>query len=243
MLPFAATRTAEESMDNAHIPGGLLIVIEGIDGAGKTTLAHALAATLREQGGLSVVISKEPTHGPHGTALRNTAATGRLSPQDELALLVADRREHVEQLIAPALAAGQVVILDRYYFSNLAYQGAEGLALDEIRASNAFAPAPDLLLLLDLPVTTGLQRIAVRGDVANAFETASTLEAVRQLFLDIVPPPPRAAVLDAAVDAASVRVRSLHLVIEAIDGKCAAAGIPLAPRLLQLRSSLTGLVG
>ena len=139
-------------------PGGLLIAIEGIDGAGKTTLARSLA-TLLEQAGARVVLSKEPTNGPWGTQLRQSAATGRLSAQDEVDLLLRDRREHVEALIAPALARGEIVILDRYFPSMVAYQGAAGLPLDTLLAANDFAPRPDLLLLLDLPPPTGLARI------------------------------------------------------------------------------------
>jgi dTMP kinase len=206
-------------MDEVRIPGGLLIAIEGIDGAGKTTLAASLAGYLTGERALQVVASKEPTHGPHGTALRNTAASGRLSAAEELELLLADRRQHVEELIAPALAAGQAVLLDRYYYSNMAYQGAAGLDPDTIRARNAFAPEPDLLLLLDLPVATGLARIAVRGDTANAFETESTLEAVRRLFLRIVPSPPRGAVIDASGDTECVLQAALRALAPVLADK------------------------
>ncbi|RBC16462.1 dTMP kinase, partial [Xanthomonas oryzae pv. oryzae] len=75
-------------------PGGLLIAIEGIDGAGKTTLARRLTTTL-EAAGARVVLSKEPTNGPWGTKLRQSAATGRLSADEEAELLIRDRHEHV----------------------------------------------------------------------------------------------------------------------------------------------------
>lgn len=167
------------------IQGGLLIAIEGIDGAGKTTLALGLAQELNKLG-IEPVLTKEPTSGPHGTALRQSATAGRLSPADELKLFVADRREHVGQLLHPALAAGRVVILDRYYFSNAAYQGAAGLDSAEILAQNeAFAPKPDLLLLLDLPPGIGLSRIAARGDRANAFENEANLTRCRRIFQGI----------------------------------------------------------
>jgi dTMP kinase len=220
------------AMDEVRVPGGLLIAIEGIDGAGKTTLAAALAQRLRDCG-LRVVGSKEPTHGPHGTALRNTAASGRLSAAEELELLLADRRQHVQELIAPALAAGQAVLLDRYYYSNMAYQGAEGLDPAAIRECNAFAPEPDLVLLLDLPVATGLQRIAVRGDTANAFETASTLEAVRRLFLDIVPAPPRGAVIDARDGADQVLDAALQAVVQVMAGKLGRDGAACVDALVR----------
>jgi dTMP kinase len=92
------------------------------------------------------------------------AATGRLSPEDELLYFLNDRRQHVEETIAPALAAGKVVILDRYYFSTMAYQGARGFDPVEIRRMNEeFAPVPDLLLILDLDVDTAHHRIGHRA--------------------------------------------------------------------------------
>lgn len=168
-------------MTKEHIPGGLLIAIEGIDGAGKTTLARRLADLL-EQAGAEVVLSKEPTNGPWGTQLRASAATGRLRPEQEVELLLRDRRQHVEELVQPALARGAVVILDRYFPSMVAYQGSAGLPVDELLQQNDFAPRPHLLLLLDLPPDTGLARIHARGDVPNHFETAQNLERCRAIF-------------------------------------------------------------
>src|SRR5690606_41861714 len=83
------------AMIKEQIPGGLLIAIEGIDGAGKTTLAHALARIL-ESAGATVVLGKEPTNGPWGTRLRQSAATGRLSPEQEGDYLLRERRQHGE---------------------------------------------------------------------------------------------------------------------------------------------------
>jgi dTMP kinase len=162
---------------------GFLLVIEGIDGAGKSTLARSLAAWLREQG-RTVVVDREPTDGPHGRALRESAKTGRLSPEAELDLFLKDRREHVEQVIAPALSRGEVVILDRYYFSNAAYQGARGGDPAAIVAENeTFAPVPDLVLLLDLGPATGHARIDARGGGLDDFEGAAYLAEVRRNFL------------------------------------------------------------
>ncbi|WP_082443499.1 MULTISPECIES: dTMP kinase [Stenotrophomonas] len=207
-------------MTKEHIPGGLLIAIEGIDGAGKSTLARALAAAL-EQAGAEVVLSKEPTNGPWGTQLRASAATGRLSPQEEVDLLLRDRRQHVEELVAPALERGAVVILDRYFPSMVAYQGAAGLPVDELLQLNDFAPRPHLLLLLDLPPATGLARIRARGDVPNHFETAQNLERCRAIFqqLDF----PGKQVIDASRNEADVQ-RDAHAAIAAAlalrsDGK------------------------
>lgn len=168
---------------------GLFIVLEGIDGTGKSTQTRLLADWFREQG-REVVASREPTDGPWGAKLRATAATGRLAPEEELDLLLRDRRDHVEQLIAPALAAGKVVILDRYYFSTMAYQGSRGLDPAAIRRANeAFAPRPDLLFILDLDVDTALARIGGRGDTANEFEKHESLAKCREVFMTLVGEP------------------------------------------------------
>jgi dTMP kinase len=170
-------------------PRGLLIVFDGIDGTGKTTHSGLLAEFFREAG-RAVVSSKEPTDGPWGAKLRATAATGRLPAEEELELLLRDRRDHVEQLIAPALAAGKVVILDRYYFSTMAYQGSRGMDPADIRRQNeAFAPVPDLLFILDLDVDTALSRIGGRGDTANEFEKHESLSKCRDVFITLAGEP------------------------------------------------------
>jgi dTMP kinase len=164
---------------------GLFIVLEGIDGTGKSTQTRTLADWFRSQN-RDVILSREPTDGPWGKKLRESAQTGRLSPADELDWFLKDRQQHVEQLILPSLADGKVVILDRYYFSTMAYQGARGIDPQEIRRKNeAFAPLPDLLLILDLDVDSALQRIGSRGDTANEFEQKSALQACRDIFLSL----------------------------------------------------------
>lgn len=195
-----------------RIPGGLLVAIEGIDGAGKTTLAARLRADLAAQG-VPVLCSKEPTQGVWGMRLRESAGQGRLSPAEEVEYLLKDRREHVEQLIAPALARGECVILDRYYPSMVAYQGAAGVDEAELLAANSFAPVPDVLILLDLPPADGLARIRARGDMPNAFETEATLELCRQIFLAF---PGRKCVIDARQDAEAVAAEAMtHLLLQA----------------------------
>jgi dTMP kinase len=176
-LPTSQSCSAKQS--------GLFIVIEGIDGTGKSTQAKRLGDWLASQG-REVVLSREPTAGPWGQKVRESAATGRLSPEDELQYFLNDRRQHVEELIAPSLAAGKVVILDRYYFSTMAYQGARGFDPAEIRRKNEeFAPVPDLLLIMDLDVDSALERIGARGDTANEFEKRENLECCREIFLSL----------------------------------------------------------
>ena len=190
-----------------------LIVIEGPDGAGKSTLQRGLAAHLAAQG-ITIVQSREPTNGPHGTALRQAALVKRLAPEQELALLLKDRRAHIEDVIAPALARGEWVILDRYYFSTIAYQGAAGLDLAMLQAVNeAFAPPPDVLLLLDLPVAESLKRIKTRGEQSDEFERPNTLKRVREIFLTFASLP-YAAVLDACKAPEALLVAAIQIVMQ-----------------------------
>ena len=164
------------------IPHGLLVAIEGIDGAGKTTQAAILAERCRERN-LDYIISKEPTNGIHGRMLRESGLSGRLSLDEELELFQMDRAEHVEQLISPSLAAGKVVILDRYYFSNAAYQGARGADVNEVlRRNEAMAPEPDLLIFMDVPCDLGLDRVRARGDRPNHFERQDMLCRAKEIF-------------------------------------------------------------
>ncbi|MEI6562423.1 MAG: dTMP kinase [Verrucomicrobiota bacterium] len=164
------------------IPGGLLVVIEGIDGTGKSTVAATLAQWCGERG-LACVFSKEPTSLSHGKKLRESASAGRFSIEEELELFRLDRKEHVERSIGPALAENHIVILDRYYWSNAAYQGARGVDFAQIIAANeAIAPVPDLILFMDIAVQESLQRIHGRGDAPDGFEGREYLEKVRAIF-------------------------------------------------------------
>jgi dTMP kinase len=167
---------------------GFLIAIEGIDGAGKTTRAKILQERLTKHG-LRAVYTREPTTGKWGKMLRDSAETGRLSLDEELELFLRDRREHVNEFLLPHLRDGFVVIVDRYYFSTAAYQGARGLDPEELlRQNEEFAPEPDLLVLLDLEVETGLGRVQKRGDRANHFEQTDALRRAREIFLSIKRP-------------------------------------------------------
>ena len=167
------------------MPEGLFIVIEGIDGTGKSTQAKRLGEWFESQG-REVVLSYEPTHGQWGKQLRDSMTEGRMLPEEELELSIKDRKEHVETLIQPSLDAGKVVILDRYYFSTMAYQGARGFDPQSIRELNeSFAPIPNLLLILDLDVDTAHERIGTRGDTTNEFEQRDTLTKCREIFLSL----------------------------------------------------------
>ena len=162
---------------------GILIVIDGIDGAGKTTQARMLADFLTEAGD-PPVCSKEPTDGPWGQKIRSSALHGRMPPAEELQAFIEDRKEHMQKVILPALAADKSVILDRYYYSTIAYQGPRfpdaGLLAQTVAAD---AVEPDAVVLLDVAPEVGITRIRqFRGEIPNTFEGIDDLRQVRAAF-------------------------------------------------------------
>ena len=162
---------------------GLLIVLEGIDGSGKTTQARSLLRRLRSRG-WEAVFFREPSRGKWGREIKRKAAkAGSLTPSEELDLFVKDRRENVEKNLKPALREGKVVVLDRYYFSTIAYQGAKGIDPRRIRRMNeAFAVKPDLVIILDIAAGEGLARIAGRKTRDELFEREDYLARVAKIF-------------------------------------------------------------
>jgi dTMP kinase len=162
---------------------GLLIVLEGIDGSGKTTQARSLLRRIRSRG-WEAVFFREPTRGKWGREIKRKAARAdSLTPSEELDLFVKDRRENVEKNLKPALRKGKVVVLDRYYFSTIAYQGAKGVDPRRIRRVNeAFAVKPDLVIVLDVAAGEGLARIAGRKTRDELFEREDYLARVGKIF-------------------------------------------------------------
>lgn len=168
-----------------HDKPGKLICIEGIDGAGKTSHCARLQEDLVAQG-YPVVRLYEPTNGTYGRKIRELARQGldETPPEKILDLFVLDRRENVEKNILPALENGALVLMDRYYYSTIAYQGAAGLDTKYIRRENeTFAPAADLLLYLRIPASLARARIEQhRGDRCDLFEREAFLAAVQAIF-------------------------------------------------------------
>ena len=162
---------------------GLLIVLEGIDGAGKSTQARFLVRILRRKG-MAAVYFREPSRGKWGREIKRKAKQdASLTPEEELDLFIKDRRENVGKNLNPALKRERIVVLDRYYFSTIAYQGAKGIDQAKIRRLNeAFAPKPDLVFILDIKAQAGLARIAGRKRKDQLFERAAYLAEVRRIF-------------------------------------------------------------
>lgn len=177
-------------MRSGQIPAGKLIAFEGIDGTGKSTQVKLLAGELARRG-YQVVPTREPTDGAYGRQIRRLYTDrGSVSLEEELELFIADRRQHVADLILPALSRGEVVITDRYYYSTAAYQGAAGLDPREIiRRNEEFAPVPDMVILLELSPAVGVHRItSLRGESLNAFEQEESLARVAEIFSMIAGP-------------------------------------------------------
>lgn len=171
-----------------RLPWGFLIAIEGIDGAGKTFQALEIGRVLRERG-LECIVTHEPTDGPWGRKVRESAINGRLSPEEELHAFIEDRKQHVNEVIRPALSEGKIVITDRYYFSTVAYQGARGFDPNELLKQNeAIAIEPNLLVVIDLDPQTALARVGNRDGRTNDFETIKQQEESRKIFLAIRKP-------------------------------------------------------
>lgn len=193
---------------------GRFITLEGGDGAGKTTQAELLTAWLEEHG-RTVVRTREPGGTELGVRIREIVLheRGHIAPRAEALLYAADRAHHVETLVRPAIARGDVVLQDRYIDSSVAYQGvARDLGAEHVRSVSEWAAdglVPDLTILLDLDVTVGRARVAAaRGDTFDRLESeaAAFHETVRHAFLDMAATEPeRFLVVDAEAPAAEVQ--------------------------------------
>jgi dTMP kinase len=184
---LAAVRGEHQAAETPSRPRGLLLALEGGEGAGKTTQARLLGIWLRDQG-YEVVATQEPGATKVGMRLRALLldkSHAGLSPHAESLMYAADRAEHVASLIRPALQRGAIVITDRYVDSSLAYQGTgRQLPVEEIATLNKWATGglmPDLTILLDLPPSVGLSRRAPSADRLEA-EPIQFHERVRQGF-------------------------------------------------------------
>ena len=168
---------------------GVLIVFEGTDGTGKSTQLQLLDNALQKKG-YSVIATREPTDGKHGQEIRQLYKNRhKYSYKEELELFLADRKEHVDELLTPALERGEIILCDRYFLSTAAYQGAIGFDPETVLARNSFAPDPDLALLFQVPVDIGLTRITSgRGETLNDFEQAENLQKVAAIFATIERP-------------------------------------------------------
>lgn len=161
---------------------GKLIVIEGIDGSGKSTCAKNLSEKLNSIN-IKTIYTFEPTHSHYGAKLRDGMLSEDLDAEEELSLFVKDRKEHIEYMIKPALEEGYFVILDRYFYSSIAYQGAKGIDINRIiDIHKDFIIKPDIVFVFHLPIDIALNRIISKRGIVDRFENEAYLKKVDKIF-------------------------------------------------------------
>lgn len=192
---------------------GLFVTFEGVEGAGKSTQIALLRDWLAQEG-FDVCVTREPGGDAVAEAIRTLLMQAEMTPRAELLLFLAARAQNAERVIRPQLAAGGVVLCDRYIDSSVAYQGrARGLGRDTVAHLNSFAIdglVPDVTLLLDMPPEIGLARQSDRHRMEE--EALEFHQRVREGFLqEAENSPERFRVLDALrpVDAVHVEIREI----------------------------------
>ena len=196
---------------------GRFVVLEGGEGAGKSTQAALLAEWLRERG-VPRTLAREPGSTGVGEAIREVVLGRKdleMPAESELLLILAARAAFVREVVRPALARGEVVVADRFDLSTLAYQGyGRGLDLSRVRAAMEVATGdlrPDLYLVLDVPVEEGVARRRTAGGGADRIEAAGTdfLRAVRDGYLELARAGERVEMVSGLGSPESVRERIL----------------------------------
>ena len=161
---------------------GFFVVLDGIDGCGKTVHAKVLCRQLRERN-YDVTYTSEPSRSPIGQFIgQKFLRESKVAPEIETLLFAADRFHHLSKEVIPSLNANKIVVSDRYIHASLAYQGAQGLKLEWIRQVNNFVIKPDLAIYLDAPAEIGLARKRSRSTLENL----DLEKKVRQVYLDLV---------------------------------------------------------
>lgn len=173
-------------MKKLNLP--LFIVFEGIDGSGKTSLSDKLEKYCHDNG-IPAVKIQEPTEGIWGKKIRKLLKSEGADPKELLHLFIKDREDDVRENILPSLKEGKLIILDRYYFSNAAYQGAMGISSHYIIEENKKRkfPEPDRIFLVDIDPDLALRRVNQRNnnDQVEIFEKADFLKKVNGIYHQI----------------------------------------------------------
>jgi dTMP kinase len=162
---------------------GAFIVIEGLDGCGKTTQTKLLVKKFWESH--DAVYTAEPSQGSIGSFIRTSILyrEKRLPSAVEALLFAADRVDHVQNEVLPAMRKGKLVVSDRYLYSSLAYQGAAGLSVEWIQQINEHALRPDLAIFIDVDPETVMRRLKPEKSVMEKLETQ---RKVREIYLQFV---------------------------------------------------------
>lgn len=163
---------------------GFFICVEGLDGCGKTTQTKLLVRRLRRKR-YDAIYTAEPSRGKIGKFIKRHClhSEKRVSSIIEALLFAADRFEHVEDVIVPAIGKGKIVVSDRYVYSSLAYQGAAGLDLEWIEKVNEHAIRPDLAFFIDVKPEIVVKRLKPRKSV---MENLQTQQKVREVYMKFV---------------------------------------------------------
>ncbi|HIH09257.1 MAG TPA: dTMP kinase [Candidatus Diapherotrites archaeon] len=205
---------------------GLFVVFDGVDGAGKGTAICEVEKFLLEKGISQnrILPTAEPGGGFYGKKLRELLRS-KVDPSVNalqfLDLYVADRLEHVEKVISPALAEGKIILCDRYKYSTFVYQRLQGIPLGKIRELHKGLPAPDIAFILDVPVDIALERIGAdrKRKYIESFEKKEFLKKVRGGFLGLrgIFPLENIVFVDASKSAQEVCKQVCNLIWERIN--------------------------
>ncbi|MEM0351518.1 MAG: dTMP kinase [Sulfolobales archaeon] len=193
-------------------PRGALIAIEGVDGAGKTTVSKHLLEIFRKCG-FRAIYTYEPYYDSIRKIFENKSMD--LTPESEALLLVADRYSHISKVVKRELERGGIVILDRYKYSTIAYQGALGLPLEWLREVQKYLPDPDVAVYLDINPVEGLKRkLKSKERTLTYFENVERIEKAREIYLDMASKG-ELTLVDASLELPIV----VEKVIEVVNGK------------------------
>jgi dTMP kinase len=193
---------------------GKFIVLEGIDGAGKSTHIDFIAATVRSAHGVEVLITREPGGTPLAEKIRELLLHEPMDVQTEVLLVAAGRRDHIQRSIGPALERGDWVLCDRFIDSTRAYQGGGGGVdlgwIDAVNEAACNGVLPDRVYLFDLPAAIAAQRRGGRGGQSDRFEAQGVdyFERVRRVYLSQMRPGagPATVVIDAQLEVSQIQM-------------------------------------
>jgi dTMP kinase len=167
----------------------LFIVFDGLDGSGKGEMIERLSEYLDKKGKYNILITKEPTDGEYGKQIKEILKKEKNAKQGAelcLKLFVKDREKHLKKEIEPFLKQpNSIVICDRYYYSTIAFQHTQGIAIEKIITENMPFRTPDITFILDLPADIALERIHERGEEKEKFEQLAFMKELRQNFLKL----------------------------------------------------------
>ena len=207
-------------MSQAPKQRGKFIVLEGIDGAGKSTHIDFIAANIRSAYGVEVLSTREPGGTPLAEKIRELVLHEPMDVQTEVLLVAAGRRDHIQRAIGPALERGDWVLCDRFIDSTRAYQGGGGGVdlgwIDAVNREVCGSLEPDRVILFDVPAHIAAQRRGGRGGQEDRFEAQDVayFERVRGVYLHQMRPgsQEKTAILNAELDVSRIQ-KELHKII------------------------------